>query len=862
MRNSIIRLTHALAVMFLMAIGIVQQASAGEIRYTLDLSGTELTIDSVVAPDGNTYTRIYTADCDFIGEPGEPMIPAKIINFLVPTYSNNFKVSIESKQENIHTSINNPIYPAQAPRPMADMHPDDFKGISGSLYYDALHSTVPRITREFFVNGSSHIVSVAVPIAGYDAYTHIVAGYDTLKLSFSYEDCSSSAMSIQPVFGPSSYLDQEISDIVVNPPVVKSNLSASDIATPFNKQKYYYILTPEIFKDYFDEYRAWKTQKGDKVVIKTVEEIIADHSYDNVTDKNGNVWVSVDKESHIRNWLKKEYEKVGTFYLLIVGDFRSGAPIRKLCTNKKNPPESINHPSYVPVDGYFADLNTTYNLVKYPNGYYSEYLYDYTPSYTINVGRLPIHNKRQLDNYFRKLLIYETDPGLGDAEYPDKLLLSQQYDSYNYPISHPYCEGTKILDSLTNINTHICLIDSLGLKIFADNRPTGKEVIDAMEQCGYASIQGHGTPLSIATSGIHRDSSVDYAWEDRYIQPVRATDPKLKGLRKEYKNSFDELRNYGKPSFIYSVACSSCPFDNLEENNYKTLDDYIMPTAFLFAGDFGGIAYIGYTRDSYFDSMYKPENKFSGILNRTGNLAYAFNNSPSTSKYMTFARSLIGDPELNIWMGSPDESSAKISIDNSEIRVSDNNLLGSSVVIFNGLESKQFRPGITINSIDIPMKEIQNMVSNDFAISIFRPQCLPLTYLFANGCTITSTSKRYFLSEGLINKTNLYSGNNFDIADNVHRGVNSSSNFGYTISDNGALHLTCTRFIKTDKYFKVASLGFLEINCFGPASFSADEILKNGKMNVKATEIELQSGFSVEKGGQLNLSIHHWDEGE
>ena len=388
--------------------------------------------------------------------------------------------------------------------------------------------------------------------------------------------------------------------------------------------------------------------------------------------------------------------------------------------------------------------------------------------------------------------------------------------------------------------------ESLGLKIFADNRPTGKEVIDALEQCGYASIQGHGTPLSIATSGIHHEYLVDYAWEDRYIQPVRATDPKLKGLRKEYKNSFDELRNYGKPSFIYSVACSSCPFDNLEENNYKTLDDYIMPTAFLFAGDFGGIAYIGYTRDSYFDSMYKPENKFSGILNLTGNLAYAFNNSPSTSKYMAFARSLIGDPELNIWMGSPDESSAKISIDNSEITVSDNNLSGSSVVIYNGVESKRFKPGIAINYIDIPFDEIKNMASNDFAVSIFKSQCLPATCLFADGSKLSSVSKRYFLCEGLINKVNLYSGINSGIGSNVNKDVIPSSNFGYIISDNGALHLTCTRFIKTDKYFKVDSQGFLEINCFGPASFSADEILKNGKMNVKATEIELQPGFSVQ----------------
>lgn len=95
-------------------------ALGGEIRHTLSLDPSQIVADTVSAPDGTQYLRLWAPDCDYAGEPGEPMIPCKRINFLVPTYSNNFSVRIDNVTTSESRTLGLPLYPVQEPQTVND----------------------------------------------------------------------------------------------------------------------------------------------------------------------------------------------------------------------------------------------------------------------------------------------------------------------------------------------------------------------------------------------------------------------------------------------------------------------------------------------------------------------------------------------------------------------------------------------------------------------------------------------------------------------------------------------------------------------------------------------------------------------
>lgn len=819
MRNSIIRLTHALAVMILAVIGIVQQASAGEIRYTLDLSNTELTIDSVVAPDGNTYTRIYTADCDFIGEPGEPMIPAKIINFLVPTYSTGFKVKVLSISDfrtiRLSNSLLNNIYKNLTSTAI------DSKGRDNSLGNESPEMT-PLVYNEFFVNGNSHILQIAVPLASYKSDSNEASTYSSISFAIEYVE-SKTAIGFNPATNIEPSVD--LSRLVVNPKPNPLPQETTTIGPRRTLNRKYYILTPDSLKDYLQDLVAWKRQTGYQVVVKTVEEILADNKYV-IVDST----LAFDRESHIRNWLLYEYNYITKteFPLLIIGDYRTSAPIRKFRYNRGSDPSYnwYDGENFIPSDSYFSALTAKFKIDNTSEGHYYGYLSEQELSYDISVGRLLAYKPEHIATYTKKLVTYQLDPGYGDRDYLNLAVVSRQ---------NQHCYYKSLLQTFPVFSDSIVFNDTLGLNDFSKSRPTGGELIKAMGKAGMMSIQGHGSPYTIACSGRNEDP-----WNWRYIQAQNYYGKDETGFsHREQDNGLDKLDNIGRPSILYSLSCTITPFDNIRFDFGYRNNPYNMGDGFTVAGLYGGVALIGNTRKDHDLANRSMELKFGEEIYNGSTIgkAVALSNLSYPDRYAQFARNLIGDPEIKIWKGAPENILVNINVDNSfnSINLNGKELYGSKAVFYDGMSNPVSYMILSPNSATLTLSSFGYQKKGDFAVTVIKEDRLPLTKLFVNNSVIDGIHKRYFLTEAQIIN------NDFGIVKS------------FTIKNGGQLDLNLTQSLATQNAFMINNDGILSIHSENKVSLEGDIVESGGSLSVKSSEILIGKGFEIRRGGNLNV---------
>lgn len=400
-------------------------AYGGEIRYTLRLDPSAIERDTINAPDSTPYLRLWAPDCDYVGEPGEPMIPYRCINFLVPTYSNNFTVTVDNVTVAESRTLGLPLYPIQESQSVNDFDPTLFTE-SIFNYEDPIEEC--KVISNHIVNGDSHIVKIAVPMLRIENKSNICSPYSDLSIILKYKECLPSEVNYIASSVPKSYWDVDVASKVVNPPVARESISLKDDklgGMEYLSDKYYYVLVPETLKSSLSEFVNWKSQKGHTVIVKTVEEIVKDSRY-RVVDNE----IAFDKESHIRNWLKHEFAEKGTFQLLIIGDYRTSAPIRKfrdIIGSSKEWYDWYDGENFVPTDAYFSDMTSKFRIDSIADGNYYGIINQQNYSPQLLTGRLLAYEPEHLSNYIDKLLIYEINPGLGNADYLDRGFVCKQY---------------------------------------------------------------------------------------------------------------------------------------------------------------------------------------------------------------------------------------------------------------------------------------------------------------------------------------------------------------------------------------------------------------------------------------------------
>lgn len=804
-----------------MATAIATSAYAGEIRHKLTLDPTAIKLDTVASPDGTPYIMVNAQDANYYAEPSAPFMPCVVINFLVPQYSKNFSASLDNCTT--ASPLTSTISIATG-KDIAEWGEDDIMTSEATTSFEGTNNT--WILRDYIVNGSNHVVSVAVPIGTIDSSFHKFTPYASLDISVNYEECTADEVDYTLIDSKPSEWDVDVRSLVVNP-VTTYNLSSSVTESngPIERlsPSFYYILVPRKLRPSVERLAYWKAQKGHVVTIKNVEDIMVNSDYSYIWDEG-----AFDKESRIRNWLRLEYNLVGKFQLLIVGDYRTSAPIRKFRDSHSNKKESYgwyDGENFVPTDAYFSDMTTKFKLDSIVDGKYYGYISDQQYSPELHVGRLLSYKPEHLETYTDKVLNYEINPGLGKPDYLENGFVNRQY---------MFGTSRSLFDRIPDFKNLITLNDTKGGLVFNDCEPTGQDVIDGMKNCGMISLQGHGSPVTICTSG-DRQSSDDWK-QNRYIQAVSSyTTEETRHPNPEVKNGLDNMNNAGKPAVLYTFSCTSTPFDNIrfEGDVYRNVP-FDMGSSFTVAGDYGGVAYIGNTRVGWLPFQNTMETDFGTRINGGENIGSAFVNSSLAIAYrhQQFTRSLIGDPDLNIWLGIPSKLDISVSYNTGMLILSGTDLKGAKVTIYDGgQKSYMFRIHET-SSASIPVNQLGFGENDVFIVSVFKDGYYPKITLCASETSIVSSSKQFFVSDtSLVNE-------------------NGASRCSVT----GNLTLNCIGNLRCENMFNVESGGEITVKAEGCVKLNGERFCSGARGSISASEVVLGPGFAVEKGGVLNFS--------
>lgn len=373
----------------------------------------------------------------------------------------------------------------------------------------------------------------------------------------------------------------------------------------------YLIITSSALAGSYEPLARWRTRRGLRTVIQTVEWIGANAP-------------GADLPERVRNYIKACWLYCGAGYVLLGGD-ADIIPVRQVHYMDYWVPGNL-----VPSDIYYSDIvdtsfasgfwgygynaNNNLRFGELPGNCGQDDGVDQTPD--IFLGRAPVSDAAQARAFVAKVLAYEQNPPPGFAEsallladgnfawfteQADQILASaapwvQSREMYN-PVSGGYYSGDELL-------TPANAVARLG---------QGFHVVYHFD---------HGGIYSLAMARDH--SSAGGGWI--------------------YRPSVDALANAGRASIVITPACSPNAFD------YSSISE-----SFLNNPMGGAAAFIGNTRVGW-TSQYPQFNRFFQALYGQGihSLGSVFAEMLSAgNEYGRYSLNLLGDPAMQVYTREP-----------------------------------------------------------------------------------------------------------------------------------------------------------------------------------------------------------------
>ena len=810
------------------AMSFTSQASRQSIVHTENFDIGDFSIDNFVSPSGDTYTKLSWANTLSTGEVGQPELLVRYIRFLVPDSASDFSVEISNSIIARNVRLDYPVYPVQEPESINEYNPDVFTAPDVDAYLSSEFMKSAEIMEDSWLEGRYHVVTVALYPVKYNASTNELGICGSIDVSLSYTD------NMEIVSEAKSGMNEgmiDIADFVVNPGFADINMSKSINPNPNGESipSYYYIISERKLLSALKDLEDWKRQKGYNVVVTAIEDIFNNSEYKvNSTD-------IVDEAASLRSYLSHEFDKNGSFFCLLVGDHKTKMPIRKLRkTNSSSAHEILpNGNNYIPTDNYFSDLSKNgWNVFRDASGQYVGDLNNtqYTPS--IYVGRLLCHTSEQIDNYISKLILYESNPGRGNTSYLDETCLYVQYDGKD-----DYSETLKLMQStFENVD---CKLDVIMSDSKKRGYPTGKMMLESINKSGYSSLMGHSEPSTIACSGIEKESN---KWEFiRALESYRNIsdtegDTGLKNNNCN-NNGIDLMTNFDSPSVIYSIGCTTCPFDIYENMNsdgwhFKYDIPHTVPSSYTVGGRYGGVAFLGNTRVGYWATSPLLEHEFLEAIKSYPKIGIAEAISKYSflrSKHVRHTHNLIGDPEFELWRRSPQILNVNLTWQNSGIKISGSDVQGCTITLNDGQGNIKVLKNLLVSRI-LPYCSPENRME---AVSVFKTGFLPIVSLKCQNQSLANVRKSFVVRTA-------------EIGSNIDANMTSGN---VRIGSNSDIEIYAVDEIQCGSGVNIDSGGNLTLRCDDQVKVEGCKVESGGKMNIRGEIVIISNGFSVAKGG-------------
>ncbi len=389
--------------------------------------------------------------------------------------------------------------------------------------------------------------------------------------------------------------------LVVNP---------EDVIVDFdNRDREYFeylIITNPPMDTVFQRLADWKTKKGIKTELRTVDWIVANYSGE-------------DNAARIRNYIKTLPDS-STAYVLLAGD-TDVIPHRRafaMCCEYGG----HSREDSLPCDLYFVDLQGTWD--RNNNNVYGEIADSIDLNPDLFVGRAPVNTIAEAQKFVEKVLIYEKNPDLsyldnalfaGDIlwsnPYTDQGIHKDKIEAESFP---PWFSITKLYDSQGTLT------------------PTA--VKNALRQGqGLSNHDGHGW-IDVMSAGTG------------YLR----------------RADFDTLTNAPKYGIWISIGCWTTAFD------YNAIaESYVNSpngggVAFIGNSSYGwgspgnpGFGYSDRFDSRYFYSLLKENNFHIGAAVALSKAHFVpFSREENVYRWHQYQLNLLGDPEMPVWTEIPE----------------------------------------------------------------------------------------------------------------------------------------------------------------------------------------------------------------
>ncbi len=660
-----------------------------QLSQTVHFESNDITFNDSLADDGNTYTSVNISELMSSNKEGNPRLPVKYLNLIIPPGQTIESISILDTS-GISFDLAFPIYPAQTPlskcmecSEISFVYPD-------STIYNLTNSwpesMINKIHQGFF-DGCNNIVCIELCPFQYYPITGKLIYYTTISFELELVSGYPIGNSTRKRLAKNQAIyDESLRNLVDNPQDIPAyHTSPTMISQVMNNGPIpfyeYVIITKNDFIPAFDEFIEWKKQKGINIGAVSIEQIAENYDGDMIFPGHEITEEPDPKQEHagkVRQYLYEAYNS-GTTWALLAGDVT-------VMPARWGTSENINTDTtgwawglIIESDLYFADFTGDWNVDQ--DKYFGE-PNDDNPEYypEIYVGRLICSSFDDIKNWVHKVLIYEKNPGNGDYSYLTKSFMTQaDYEFQWDPIHGQQAQFVELhLPTFTNNiwEEFPSYDDSISAW------PRGADVVAELNNNHYGLMGcfNHGGSGD-TNSGYATAQGAGYQYK---IDAEEAFD--YSKAVKEDADGLDNLTNYNYPFIIYSLSCVQNPYHLTKAIGNGGARNF--GESFTVNNLAGGVAFLGTTSAAEPPITYLVFSKFADLITSTENqysshlgVAELISKYEYFDHYTTYSHNLIGCPETQIWSNSPSNFNVSLNHEylnigeNYDIQVSINNLI-------------------------------------------------------------------------------------------------------------------------------------------------------------------------------------------
>jgi len=601
-----------------------------------DVETTQLVVDDVVYDliTVNGY-QDYTANA----VPGDPLIPSRALNYLLPTDQQIDEVEIVSMEwDTIPGSFY--LYPVQS----GSMEDTTFTPPNPDVYLSESHW--PESPVEVLAQSGMMGVGVATisttPVRYIPADSMLLA-LTELTLSIQYgtaqfevvvpvsETDWSYTNRIQGILAsvqnPEDYAWDALNTARRDLDNQTGPLAITETPSPNGDGVDFVIITTESLEDAWQELADIRTRQGIITVVRTVEWIESEY--------NG-----CDTQEKMKSFLADAYEFWGTGVVLLGGDHEL-VPSRVCKANDYG--SKVNYPC----DSYYADVDES-DAWQNVGGYW--YQQSLAIQLEVSIGRVPADNPEMVELFIDKLLVYENPSSLPAGFGRSALLIGDSSGSAGDGAGAWRCEALNqalisagVAPGSSGPGQYLNEITELYWPATGSTW-SGEELtrISAIN----AINEGQNIIFHIAHSGTHQLGTQSAVSLRQYLT----------------EGDMQDLDNTGMPGILISCGCWPGHFEGTE---------CILERGLFYSDEAGLIAGMGFARSGGWDDPtfffnelanalyeYEPYQVGGTSFIRIGPYmhlgdCYRHMMNSITSQGNERFMNLLGDPSMFVWRGNP-----------------------------------------------------------------------------------------------------------------------------------------------------------------------------------------------------------------